>query len=222
MWSAALLTPLMPIAVAASPGRLIAGPPAGNWTAYPGMTYTDQQCRDLCNSKDSLASCEEVREATPGCNAINAQGPPNRGCALRSCACSNTPLRPAEAGRSGWTAAFLTQQHCPPAPAPPTPTPHPFGFANIFGDSMVLQMSPLSAVVWGYLGCTGASAVSVTLSGGAQPRMYVAAIDTAQRTWRAELGPQPAGGPFDITATANATAGSAGAQQTLADVLFGD
>ncbi|XP_038548360.1 sialate O-acetylesterase [Micropterus salmoides] len=85
-------------------------------------------------------------------------------------------------------------------------------FASYYGDHMVLQMSPEKALLWGY-GPEGAQ-VTVFLSGPVQQTTSPATV--TKGIWQVTLDPVEAGGPYNVTATAqNSTA-------TLTDVLFGD
>ncbi|XP_068601809.1 sialate O-acetylesterase [Brachionichthys hirsutus] len=85
-------------------------------------------------------------------------------------------------------------------------------FASYYGDNMVLQKSPESAVLWGY-GPEGAQ-VTVSLSG---PTSQINSSTAVRRgTWLVTLDPVEAGGPYNVTA---ATPSSATA---LTNVLFGD
>ncbi|XP_074534926.1 sialate O-acetylesterase [Halichoeres trimaculatus] len=85
-------------------------------------------------------------------------------------------------------------------------------FASYYGDHMVLQRSPESAVLWGY-GPEGAL-VTVVLSGPL--KQEATAVVVTDGIWRVTLDPVEAGGPYNVTA---ATEDS---KATLTDVLFGD
>ncbi|KAK9520604.1 hypothetical protein VZT92_020477 [Zoarces viviparus] len=85
-------------------------------------------------------------------------------------------------------------------------------FASYYGDHMVLQKSPESAVLWGY-GPEGAQ-VTVTLSGPSQQKTSL--VDVTNGIWRVTLDPVEAGGPYNVTAAAQSSTA------TLTDVLFGD
>nr|XP_040032929.1 sialate O-acetylesterase-like [Gasterosteus aculeatus aculeatus] len=85
-------------------------------------------------------------------------------------------------------------------------------FASYYGDHMVLQKAPESAVLWGY-GPEGAH-VTLTLSGPSQRRTSLA--DVTNGIWRVTLDPVEAGGPYNVTAAAQDSTAA------LTDVLFGD
>ncbi|XP_031717101.1 sialate O-acetylesterase isoform X2 [Anarrhichthys ocellatus] len=85
-------------------------------------------------------------------------------------------------------------------------------FASYYGDHMVLQKSPESAVLWGY-GPEGAQ-VTVTLSGPSQQKKSL--VNVAKGIWRVTLDPVEAGGPYNLTAVVQSSTAA------LTDVLFGD
>ncbi|KAM9359707.1 sialate O-acetylesterase [Symphorus nematophorus] len=85
-------------------------------------------------------------------------------------------------------------------------------FASYYGDHMVLQKSPESAVLWGY-GPEGAE-VTVSLSGPIKQNSLT--VTVTKGIWRVTLDPVEAGGPYTVTATVQKSTA------TLTDVLFGD
>ncbi|KAK9520605.1 hypothetical protein VZT92_020478 [Zoarces viviparus] len=85
-------------------------------------------------------------------------------------------------------------------------------FASYYGDHMVLQKSPESAVLWGY--GPECAQVTVTLSGPSQQKTSL--VDVTNGIWRVTLDPVEAGGPYNVTAAAQSSTA------TLTDVLFGD
>ncbi|XP_011604824.2 sialate O-acetylesterase [Takifugu rubripes] len=85
-------------------------------------------------------------------------------------------------------------------------------FASYYGDHMVLQKSPESAVLWGY-GPEGV-VITVYLSGPTQQQRSAEAAKDG--IWRVSLDPVEAGGPYSVTATCESSTA------TLTDVLFGD
>ena len=99
-------------------------------------------------------------------------------------------------------------------------------FSTVFSDSMVLQMQPAQAAVYGYFsGSSAAAKVTVTVAadGGnglaAHPYSVNAAVDAVNGTWKALLKPAAAGGSHTITATcASGCTGSV----VLKKVTFGD
>ncbi|XP_061916498.1 sialate O-acetylesterase isoform X1 [Entelurus aequoreus] len=85
-------------------------------------------------------------------------------------------------------------------------------FASYYGDHMVLQKSPESALLWGY-GPEGAQ-VTVYLSG---PIKHASSpVTVTKGIWRVILNPIEAGGPYSVTAALQ------NSSATLTDVLFGD
>ncbi|XP_062417050.1 sialate O-acetylesterase isoform X2 [Pungitius pungitius] len=85
-------------------------------------------------------------------------------------------------------------------------------FASYYGDHMVLQRAPESAVLWGY-GPEGAN-VTLTLAGPTQQKHALAVVTNG--IWRVTLDPVEAGGPYEVTAAVEDAAA------VLTDVLFGD
>lgn len=85
-------------------------------------------------------------------------------------------------------------------------------FASYYGDHMVLQKSPESAVLWGY-GPEGAQ-VNVSLSGLITQK--TSPVTVTKGVWRVTLDPVEAGGPYTVKAVTE------GSTATLTDVLFGD
>lgn len=79
-----------------------------------------------------------------------------------------------------------------------------------FGDHMVLQRAPLGASVWGT--APPNSKVMVQIDSVAQ-----SAVSDANGEWKVLLAPHAAGGPFALTAYAQAVG-----NVTLNDVMFGD
>ena len=67
-----------------------------------------------------------------------------------------------------------------------------FGFASVYRESMVLQMSPYQAILWGY-GTPGAI-VNVSLVQDVYTTKVQEGPDS-RGIWRIVLKPQPAGGP---------------------------
>ncbi|XP_027046270.1 sialate O-acetylesterase-like [Pocillopora damicornis] len=92
-----------------------------------------------------------------------------------------------------------------------------FRFANIYGDHMVLQMKPFSAVVWGF-GEIGQT-VDVKLGGEVQTTEVVKGPE-GSGVWKVTLDSRGAGGPYNITATSKVD--NVMKTITLEDVLFGD
>lgn len=85
-------------------------------------------------------------------------------------------------------------------------------FASYYGDHMVLQKSPESAVVWGY----GPEGANVTLSVTGPTTQKTSPVTVTEGIWRVTLDPVEAGGPYTVRAAIeNSTS-------TLTDVLFGD
>ena len=82
------------------------------------------------------------------------------------------------------------------------------GLARIFSDHAVLQRDQPIAV-WGTAGAGGK--VTVTLGG-----QTASASADAQGKWKVQLPPQPAGGPYALTATSD------GQKVSRADILLGD
>ncbi|WP_440963405.1 sialate O-acetylesterase [Massilia sp. GER05] len=82
------------------------------------------------------------------------------------------------------------------------------GLARIFSDHAVLQRDQPIAV-WGTAGAGGK--VTVTLGG-----QTASASADAQGKWKVQLPPQPAGGPYALTATSD------GQTVSRADILLGD
>ncbi|XP_054469024.1 sialate O-acetylesterase [Anoplopoma fimbria] len=85
-------------------------------------------------------------------------------------------------------------------------------FASYYGDHMVLQKSPESAVLWGY-GPEGTQ-VTITLSGPSKQK--TSPVTVTKGIWRVTLDPVEAGGPYNVTAANQSSTA------TLTDVLFGD
>lgn len=92
-----------------------------------------------------------------------------------------------------------------------------FRFANIYGDHMVLQSKPFSAVVWGF-GQTGEKVV-VRLGSEVHTTEVVKGPEGLS-IWKVTLDSQGAGGPYNITATS--AVDNAAETITLEEVLFGD
>ncbi|XP_036393345.1 sialate O-acetylesterase-like isoform X3 [Megalops cyprinoides] len=90
-----------------------------------------------------------------------------------------------------------------------------FRFASYYGDHMVLQKAPEQSVLWGY-GSDGAEVI-VSLKGEQENRKHSVLVQNG--IWRVALEPMKAGGPYNVTAVQQ---GTANAQVTLMDVLFGD
>ncbi|TNM93463.1 hypothetical protein fugu_001639 [Takifugu bimaculatus] len=101
---------------------------------------------------------------------------------------------------------------CTPATVPPPRQDAKLRFASYYGDHMVLQKSPESAVLWGY-GPKGV-VITVYLSGPTQQQRSAEAAKDG--IWRVSLDPVEAGGPYSVTATCESSTA------TLTDVLFGD
>ena len=95
-----------------------------------------------------------------------------------------------------------------------TQAPPPFGFASIFGPSMVLQRER-RIIVWGW-GPPG-SLVLVAFD-GANAGGGGAAVE-ASGAWRIELPPKPAGGPHTLSAFIR---GRPRSRIVLTDVAMGD
>lgn len=87
-----------------------------------------------------------------------------------------------------------------------------FKFAAYYGDHMVLQKAPRSAVVWGYHPFTYVF-VGVTVGNSTKAQYGLVNI---HGIWSVILDPVDGPGPYNITAR-----GLAG-EITLTDVLFGD
>jgi len=91
-------------------------------------------------------------------------------------------------------------------------------FANSYGDHMVLQQAPESAILWGYADTVG-DTVNIVKNG-----IKVATILTVKNPntgssaakWKIALPPESQHGPFSITAE------SSDGSVTLHDVMFGD
>jgi len=81
--------------------------------------------------------------------------------------------------------------------------------ASHFQDHMVLQRGGNGPIVWGF--AEAGTTVSVTFA-----QQETAAVADATGTWRAQLPPLPAGGPYDLVVTA--TTGTL----RLQDILMGD
>ncbi|KAL9974148.1 hypothetical protein ACROYT_G011152 [Oculina patagonica] len=92
-----------------------------------------------------------------------------------------------------------------------------FRFANIYGDHMVLQMKPFSAMLWGF-GEIGQK-VEVRLGSEVQTGEVVEGPE-GTGIWKVTLDSQSAGGPYNLTATS--VVDNAAQTITLKDVLFGD
>ena len=92
-------------------------------------------------------------------------------------------------------------------------------FNSTQGDNMVLQQQPARAAVYGVVtGNTTNVTISVTDQGGAS--YSVAAAVGAGGLWKALLPPTPAGGSYNITATA--TCSTEQASTSIVNVAFGD
>lgn len=88
-----------------------------------------------------------------------------------------------------------------------------FRFASYYGDHMVLQAGPGSAVIWGY----GAEGATVTVSVEGKDKHTAKVLDGI---WSVTLDPVKPGGPFTLTAEHLSQAGLT--SLNLTDVLFGD
>jgi hypothetical protein len=178
-----------------------------NWTAFPGRTFSDTQCKDLSNiPRATNVSCKATCDRTTGCTAINAhdgEGP----CALRACACGVAAV-PAGALK-GFTAYYRHDTNCPPPPPLPL-------LARVFGSHMVLQREPLQARIFGRAQPGAGLAVTVTpaLPDGSGP---ITTEADAAGNWACLLPATAAGGGYNITVVA-----AGGGRETLTDVLFGD
>ena len=92
-------------------------------------------------------------------------------------------------------------------------------FTATLGDFVVLQQAPAAAAVYGTV--TGnTTAVTVTVTDAAGAAYAVPAAVAADGTWKALLRPAPAGGDFNITATAVCATESVSA--VLLHATFGD
>jgi hypothetical protein len=99
----------------------------------------------------------------------------------------------------------------------------PFRFSNVHGDSMVLQMAPQRAQVWGF--CTSGDHVTVTLAGTDASTRTVAAnssVYLGNTTWSALLPPTENSLTGKVSYSITATSKLTGATSTIKDVLFGD
>ncbi|XP_078023370.1 sialate O-acetylesterase [Epinephelus lanceolatus] len=85
-------------------------------------------------------------------------------------------------------------------------------FASYYGDHMVLQKSPESAVLWGY----GSDGAPVTLILSGPTKQKTSPVTVTNGIWRVTLDPVEAGGPYNVTAVTKDS------NATLKDVLFGD
>ncbi|KAL7400798.1 hypothetical protein ABVT39_017977 [Epinephelus coioides] len=85
-------------------------------------------------------------------------------------------------------------------------------FASYYGDHMVLQKSPESAVLWGY----GSDGAQVTLILSGPTKQKTSPVTVTNGIWRVTLDPVEAGGPYNVTAVTKDS------NATLTDVLFGD
>ncbi|MGH0178966.1 UNVERIFIED_CONTAM: hypothetical protein FKN15_000417 [Acipenser sinensis] len=88
-----------------------------------------------------------------------------------------------------------------------------FRLASYYGDHMVLQAGPGSAVIWGY----GAEGATVTVSVEGKDKHTAKVLDGI---WSVTLDPVKPGGPFTLTAEHLSQAGLT--SLNLTDVLFGD
>lgn len=93
-----------------------------------------------------------------------------------------------------------------------------FRFANIYGDHMVLQAKPFSAMVWGF-GEIG-QPVDVRLGSEVHTTKVVEDPALGSGVWRVTLDSQDAGGPYTIMASSKV--GNTTTSVSLEDVLFGD
>nr|XP_060643548.1 sialate O-acetylesterase isoform X2 [Anolis sagrei ordinatus] len=91
-------------------------------------------------------------------------------------------------------------------------------FANYYGDHMVLQKEPSSAIVWGY-GTPGAD-ITVIVSQEQNFTMKEIAEVRADFKWKVILSPMASGGPYKIEA--NQSYKQEVSNVTLNDVYFGD
>jgi hypothetical protein len=99
----------------------------------------------------------------------------------------------------------------------------PFRFSNVHGDSMILQMAPQRAQVWGF--CTSGDHVTVTLAGTDASTRTVAAnssVYLGNTTWSALLPPTENSLTGKVSYSITATSKLTGATSTIKDVLFGD
>ncbi|XP_023678267.1 sialate O-acetylesterase [Paramormyrops kingsleyae] len=88
-------------------------------------------------------------------------------------------------------------------------------FASYYGDHMVLQQAPESAVLWGY-GASG-SKVVVTVTNGTSNQTKTTYVKND--IWTVTLEPVKAGGPYSLVAT---QISNSSMTVKLTDVLFGD
>lgn len=92
-----------------------------------------------------------------------------------------------------------------------------FRFANIYGDHMVLQAKPFSAMVWGF----GEIGQTVDVRFGNEfLETKVIEGSSGSGVWKVTLDAQDAGGPYTINASSKV--GNTTSSISLADVLFGD
>ncbi|XP_072283344.1 sialate O-acetylesterase [Pyxicephalus adspersus] len=92
-----------------------------------------------------------------------------------------------------------------------------FRFASYYGDHMVLQQQPSSAVIWGY-GELG-SQVTVSLIRGLETISKITVAANGEGVWRVQLPPMEYGGPYHLVAQQFAQNISS---IHLVDILFGD
>ncbi|XP_046891749.1 sialate O-acetylesterase [Hypomesus transpacificus] len=88
-----------------------------------------------------------------------------------------------------------------------------FRFASYYGDHMVLQKSPESAVLWGY--GPDAAMIFVSVTGPFTHKPPPTTVSNG--IWKVSLDPVGAGGPYNVTVFLKN-----GYSITLTDVLFGD
>ena len=110
---------------------------------------------------------------------------------------------------------FLSVQAAPPV----VPIPS-FGFANSFGDHMVLQAAPSSAVIWGWGPVGGKVTVTVASTEALQSVVMHCVVDANGR-WTTTLPNAINASLAAYTVTAS-LAGTTSTDVTLTDVLFGD
>jgi len=121
---------------------------------------------------------------------------------------------PMQASAFPWPFANVVDVGGSPPPPPPVPV---IGFAQSFGDHMVLQQSPAQAAVYGTLPINvTVMPVTIKVSGGGSAPYSVPAT-TNNGTWKALLKPTKFGGSYTITVNmgTNYTA-------TIVDTTFGD
>ncbi|KAL4647271.1 sialate O-acetylesterase [Arapaima gigas] len=94
-------------------------------------------------------------------------------------------------------------------------------FASYYGDHMVLQQAPESAVVWGYGDSDSKVIVTVTGKQGGHRRNATQEklAFVKNGIWRVTLDPVKAGGPYKLSAMQTDNSST---RVTLTDVLFGD